>query len=136
MSVRSEILANLVSRLDAAVAPVTVYLRRVTDLPQSAYPAVLVVPGNTPVRNAAGGVVEHAMEVTVAVLTQGAAAVNDAETIAAALLAAVGTDRTWGGLATDTTLTAINEEKEQADHVRYGLALVLSIRFESAHWAF
>jgi hypothetical protein len=135
MSTRNDILTHLVTYLDAATTA-NVYLRRVTDIAPAQLPAVLVVPGRSPVRVVAGGVLEHSLEVAVVILSQGATAMSAAETIAAALLAAISSNRTMGSHATDTTWTDIAEEKEQSDQARCALSLQLTIRYETALWGF
>lgn len=137
MSKRADILDRLLSVVDGATpAALNCYLRRVTDLASEQLPAVMIVPGNTPVRVAGSGVAEHVMDVSIVVLTKGQTAMADAEEIMQPVLAAVAEQRTLGDLATDLTLTALTEEKEQTDQVRCALAATVSIRFETGLWAF
>lgn len=135
MSVRGQILAAIRDRLkEAPAVAASIHLRRASDLNERDYPAVVIVPGPTPVRNAQGRVSEHSMSVVVAAITTGRDAEDAAEALAQAVLDAVKTDDTWGGLATDTFLASVAEDKEQVDKLRFGVALTLTVRFETGLW--
>lgn len=135
MSARTDILNHLATYLDA-VTTATIMLRRTSEINPTQLPCVLIQPGRDATRVAAGHLLEHLLDVEIVVMAQGTTAITDAETIVALLMGAIGSNKTMGSHATDTTLNSVTEEREQTDKLRAAVAFGITIRYETALWAF
>jgi hypothetical protein len=143
VSVRTSLMAAVATRLQA----VTVANGYATGIGSSwrswqaappkwdALPVLQAIDPTSAPGPVAYGKRRHALEVQVQVLLPGGTSLATLRAYAADLLAAVGTDPTWGGLAVATQPTAVSLDPGESENVSDGVSLTLEIAYETALWA-
>jgi len=126
---------TIISALEALLKTTgySVELRPVDDFPEpTAGPILRLLPQPSTIKQMAGRVIEHTLEVYV---EAGALTAAAADSAMAAVLTAIAGDPTLGGLLNDhIDLTAADEATAGAHKIIHGRRVTLAMRYETAHY--
>jgi hypothetical protein len=110
-----------------------VFLRRVEPLDATETEALNVIDGEATATAIAGGFTEYGVVVTIDCLYR-----NDdgskAEQAARDVLAAIGSDPYWGGLAESTVLESANLDVQLFDDSEAGFSIPVKITYQVPNW--
>ena len=97
-------------------------------------PVVQITDPESSAAAPAYGQVAHTISLGVEIMLPGGTAPSALRDYAADVLQAVGTDTTWGGLATTTRLTGVALDPGELQQVSAGVSVGLEVVYEAAAW--
>ena len=110
---------------------------RVSDLPPTDLPAVLIrdTIDAMPTDGIGAGRIDHDLTVEITAMFSGTTSPTDAREMIATLVASIGTDPTWVGQAYDTIINSAELDLEDANQLIAAAQISITIRYRSGMWS-
>ena len=136
-NIRQQIIDALETRMGAITTIEKVAVWKASDLAPTDLPAILIrdTVDNMPVDGVGAGRLDHDLAVEITAMFSGNTSATDAREMIASIVAAIGTDPTFSGLAFDTILISADLDLEDSAQLIAAAQISLTIRYRSGMWS-
>ena len=136
-NIRQQIIDALETRMNTISGIETVKVWRVSDLSPAELPAILIrdTIDNMPTDGVGMGRIDHDLEVGITAMFAGTTSPVNARDMVADIVAAIGTDSTFGGLAYDSVLQSADLDLDDAALLIASAHVTMTIRYRSGMWS-
>ncbi len=137
MNIRQQIIDALETRLNTISGIEKVVVWRASDLAPAELPAILIrdTLDTMPADGVGAGRIDHDLDVDITAMFSGTTSATDAREMIADIVAAIGTDPTFSGLAFDTVLVSADLDLEDSAQLVAAAQINIIIRYRSSMWS-
>lgn len=137
MNIRQQIIDALETRLNTISGIEKVLVWRASDLAPAELPAILIrdTLDTMPADGVGAGRLDHDLDVSITAMFSGNTSATDAREMISTIVAAIGTDATFGGLAFDTVLISADLDLDDAAQLIAAANINITIRYRSGLWS-
>lgn len=136
-NIRQQIIDALETRMNTIADIKKVLVWRASDLSPSELPAILIrdTVDTMPADGVGAGRLDHDLEISITAMFSGSTSAADAREMISDIIAAIGTDPTFGALAFDTILQSADLDLDDSAQLIAAAQINITIRYRSALWS-
>ena len=136
-NIRQQIIDALETRMNTIADVEKVVVWRASDLSPDELPAIIIrdTIDTMPADGVGAGRLDHELDVSLTAMFAGNTSASDSREMVATIVASIGEDSTFGGLAYDTILLSADLDLDDSAQLIAAAQITLTIRYRSGMWS-